>query len=32
MSDNYFDKSTAAVATIYTIVALAILISMLVWG
>ncbi|MEY4658848.1 MAG: hypothetical protein RJB36_614 [Bacteroidota bacterium] len=32
MSDNFFEGSTAAVGTIYTIIALSILISVLIWG
>lgn len=32
MSDNFFEGSTAAVGTIYTIIALAILASILIWG
>jgi hypothetical protein len=32
MSDNFFDNSTAAVGTIFTIIALAIIASILIWG
>jgi hypothetical protein len=32
MSDNFFDNSTAAVGTIFTIIALAIIGSILIWG
>jgi hypothetical protein len=32
MSDNYFDKSTAAVGTIFTIIALALLATVLIFG
>ena len=32
MSDNFFDQSTAAVGTIYTIIALAIIGSILFFG
>jgi hypothetical protein len=32
MSDNFFEGSTAAVGTIYTIIVLSILISVLIWG
>jgi hypothetical protein len=32
MSDNFFDNSTAAVGTIFTIIALAILATVLFWG
>lgn len=32
MSDNFFDESTGAVATIYTIFALAVIASILIWG
>jgi hypothetical protein len=32
MPDNYFEESTAALGTIFTIVALGILISILIWG
>jgi hypothetical protein len=32
MSDNFFEESTAAVATIFTIIALAILATILIWG
>ena len=32
MSDNFFESSTVAVGTIFTIVALAILASILIWG
>ena len=32
MSDNYFEGSTAAMATIFTIVALGIITSILIWG
>jgi hypothetical protein len=32
MSDNFFDNSTAAVGTIFTIIALAILATVLAWG
>jgi len=32
MSDNFFEGSTAAVGTIYTIIALAILATILIWG
>jgi len=32
MSDNFFEGSTAAVATIYTVIVLGILASLLIWG
>ncbi len=32
MSDNFFEESTAALGTIFTIIALGIVISILVWG
>jgi hypothetical protein len=32
MSDNFFDQSTAAVGFIYTIVALAVVGAILIWG
>lgn len=32
MSDNFFDESTAAVATIYTIIALAVIAGIIIWG
>jgi hypothetical protein len=32
MSDNFFESSTAAVGTIFTVIALAILASILIWG
>ena len=32
MSDKYFDESTAAAGFIYTIVAIAIIASVLIWG
>ncbi|MEN9302590.1 MAG: hypothetical protein RL264_1019 [Bacteroidota bacterium] len=32
MSDNFFESSTAALGTIYTIAALAIIVSILIWG
>jgi hypothetical protein len=32
MSDNFFESSTAAVGTIFTIIALSILVSILIWG
>ncbi len=32
MSDNFFEESTAALATIYTIIAIAIIASILIWG
>lgn len=32
MSDKYFDDSTAAVGFIYTIVAIAVIVSILIWG
>jgi hypothetical protein len=32
MPDNFFEESTVAVGTIYTIAALAILASLLIWG
>jgi hypothetical protein len=32
MSDNFFEESTAAVGTIYTIAILAIIVSILIWG
>jgi hypothetical protein len=32
MSDNFFEESTAAVGTIITIVLLAIITSVLIWG
>lgn len=32
MPDNFFESSTAAVGTIFTIIALAVLASVLIWG
>ena len=32
MSNNFFESSTAAVGTIYTIIALAIITAILIWG
>lgn len=32
MSDNYFDETTAAAGFIYTIVAIAIIAAVLIWG
>ena len=32
MSDYFFEGSTAAVATIYTVIVLGILASLLIWG
>jgi hypothetical protein len=32
MSDNFFEGSTAALGTIYTIFALAVIASILIWG
>jgi hypothetical protein len=32
MSDNFFDKSTAAIGFLYTIFALAVIASILIWG
>ena len=32
MSDNFFEESTAALGTIFTIIALGIVISIIVWG
>lgn len=32
MSDNFFEGSTAAVGTIFTIVCLAIITAILIWG
>jgi hypothetical protein len=32
MSDNFFEGSTAAVGTIYTVIVLGILASLLIWG
>ncbi|MEY3199155.1 MAG: hypothetical protein RL265_705 [Bacteroidota bacterium] len=32
MSDNFFESSTVAVGTIFTVIALAILASILIWG
>ncbi len=32
MPDNFFEESTAAVGTIFTIVALAVLAAILIWG
>ncbi len=32
MSDNFFDQSTGAVATIYTIFALGVIGAILIWG
>jgi hypothetical protein len=32
MSDNFFEESTAAVGTIFTIIALSIITSILIWG
>jgi hypothetical protein len=32
MSDNFFEESTAAIGTIYTIIVLGIVASILIWG
>ncbi len=32
MSDNFFEGSTVAVGTIYTVIVLGILASLLIWG
>jgi hypothetical protein len=32
MSDNFFEGSTAAIATIYTILVLGIVASLIIWG
>jgi hypothetical protein len=32
MSDNFFEKSTAALGTIYTIIALGVIAAILIWG
>ena len=32
MSDNFFEGSTAAVGTIYTVILLSVLVSILIWG
>jgi hypothetical protein len=32
MSDNFFEESTAAIGAIYTIIALAVIGSILIWG
>jgi hypothetical protein len=32
MSENFFEESTAAVATIFTIIALGILVAIFIWG
>ena len=32
MSDNFFEESTAAIGTIYTIIVLGIVASTLIWG
>ena len=32
MSDNFFEESTAAVGTIYTITIIALIVSILIWG
>ena len=32
MSDNFFEESTSAVGTIYTIAIIAIIVSILIWG
>jgi len=32
MSDNFFEESTAALGTIYTIAILAVLVWVLIWG
>lgn len=32
MSDNFFEESTAAVGFLYTVIALAIVVSILIWG
>lgn len=32
MPDNFFESSTAAVGTIFTIIALAIIVTILIWG
>lgn len=32
MADNFFEGSTAAVGTIYTIIVLAILTAIMIWG
>lgn len=32
MSDNFFEESTAAVGFLYTVIALAIVVSIIIWG
>ena len=32
MSDNFFEDSTAALGTIFTVIALGIVVSILIWG
>lgn len=32
MSNNFFEESTAAVATIYTIIALGVIAAIIIWG
>ena len=32
VSDNFFEESTAALGTIFTIIALGIIVSILIWG
>ncbi len=32
MSENFFDKSTAAIGAIYTVIALGVIASILIWG
>ena len=32
MSDNFFEESTVALGTIFTIIALGIVISIIIWG
>jgi hypothetical protein len=32
MSDNLFEESTAALGTIFTVIALGIVVSILIWG
>jgi hypothetical protein len=32
MSDNFFEESTAALGTIFTVIALGIVVSILIWG
>ena len=32
MSDNFFEESTSALGTIFTVIALGIVVSILIWG